>query len=87
MSTPTTTTIGVYADTRRRGTCNGAHCSAALTWAEVAKSGKRMCFTGDPVALRTEHDAGGRLIEHLDFADNHWATCPDAKGFKRKAAR
>lgn len=81
MAAPTRT-IAVYADTRGPGTCRG--CGARMTWAEVVASGKRMCFTGDPVALRTEHGADHRLIEHLDFAENHWATCPEAPSFRRR---
>jgi len=77
-------TIGVLADTKGQARCRGANCGAAITWAEVAASGKRMCFTGDPVALRTEHTADGRLVEHLPFDDNHWAACPDRARFGRK---
>lgn len=53
MSAPART-LAVYADTRGRGTCRG--CGAAITWAEVVASGKRMPFTGDPVPLRTENE-------------------------------
>lgn len=84
-------TIAVYADTRGRGTCRG--CGAAMTWAEVVASGKRMPFTGDPVALRSENEranesallgfTGGRVIEHLAFDENHWAICPARDQFKR----
>jgi hypothetical protein len=74
-------TIFVYSDTRGTAKCRG--CGASITWAQVVKSGKRMCFDGDPVALRTRHDDSRRLIEELDLDTNHWATCPDAKTFKR----
>lgn len=84
-------TIAVYADTRGRGTCRG--CGAAMTWAEVVASGKRMPFTGDPVPLRTENQCaaeinllgftGGRVIDHLAFDDNHWASCQARDQFKK----
>lgn len=75
-------TIEVFADTRGRATCRGPKCGRSITWAEVVKSGKKMCFTGDPVALTTRHDeATHRLIEALPFDDNHWASCPDRKRF------
>lgn len=75
-------TLAVYADTRGFGTCRG--CGARITWAEVVTSGRRMPFTGAPVALRTEHTDDRRLVEHLDFADNHWAACPQRDQFKRR---
>lgn len=77
-------TLAVYADSKGRASCRG--CGAAITWAELVSSGKRMCFTGDPVALRTEHGEDRRLIEHLAFEENHWATCPNAPQFKRRPA-
>jgi len=78
-------TIEVFADTRGRGVCRGPHCGAAITWAEVVQTGRRMPFDGDPVALETRHDpASGRLIEALDLTANHWATCPDWLSFKTR---
>jgi hypothetical protein len=81
-----TKTIAVYADTRGVAVCRGRTCRQSITWAEVVGSGKRMCFTGEPVPLRTEQDAAGRLIEVLAFDDNHWATCPDRETFRRPKA-
>jgi hypothetical protein len=79
---PEPKTIAVYADSRGSGTCRG--CEERITWAETLK-GKRMPFDGSPVALRTEHDAGThRLIEHLPFEANHWATCRARDQFKRR---
>ena len=77
--------IAVFADTKGRAPCRG--CGASITWAEVVKSGKRMCFTGAPVALRTEHTEDRRLVEYLPFEDNHWAMCPNAPQFKTKGPR
>jgi hypothetical protein len=80
-----TRTIGILADTRGPGRCRSPKCGARITWAELAVGGKRMCFTGDPVVLRTEQRASdGRLVEYVDFADNHWATCRDTERFGRK---
>jgi hypothetical protein len=62
--------------------CSGAHCTEKIQWAEIVKSGKRMCFTAPAVPLHTKHDEQtGRLIAVMAFEDNHWATCPDAKSF------
>lgn len=74
-------TIEVYADTKGRARCSGPTCGALLTWAEVVKSGKKMCFTGDPVPRSSRHSPDHRLIEALPFAENHWATCPDRRAF------
>lgn len=74
--------IEVFADTRGQAICRG--CGAPIEWAEIVKSGKKMCFDGQILALTTRHDpATQRLIERVDQATNHWATCPKAKDFKR----
>lgn len=73
-------TIEVYADTRGRARCKG--CDAPITWAQVVKSLKRMCFDGDPCALTTRHEPETRrLIEALPFDENHWASCPQREQF------
>ena len=78
-------TIEVWSDTKGKARCRDERCRALITWAEVVKSKKKMCFTGDPVALRTRHDPEThRLIEEIDAADNHWAACPGAKDFRRR---
>jgi hypothetical protein len=74
-------TIAVYGATRARAHCSG--CRAAITWAVVVKSGKRMCFDGDPPPLRIERDDAGRLVQVLELDRNHWATCPKADTFRR----
>jgi hypothetical protein len=78
-----TRTMEIYADTRGVATCGGQHCGKRILWAVLVKSGKKMCFS-DPelVALRTRRDRDGRLIEEVEFAENHWATCPDARKFE-----
>lgn len=73
-------TIDVWADTEGMAICKDAACGARIMWAEVCKSGKKMCFTGKPTPLTTHHDEG-RLVHTYEFADNHWASCPGSKTF------
>jgi hypothetical protein len=47
-----------------------------ITWYTVVGSLRKMPFDNEPVALRTAHDGAGRLLETLDQADSHFATCP-----------
>lgn len=76
-------TIEIYADTRGPGTCRG--CLAPIEWAETVKNKKRMCFTGQIVALATRLEPETRrLIEAVDFETNHWASCPQRELFRRK---
>ena len=74
------TFVRCLADTRGRGTCKA--CGAALTWMQTI-AGKRMCFDGDPVALKTEHSEDRRLVEVFSSDDVHWSRCPQAGQFKR----
>lgn len=77
--------VRIYADTRGVSLCSGPTCGRRILWAQVVATGKKMCFDDlDLVAIRTEQDNAGRLIEHVDLDRNHWATCPDAKRFERK---
>jgi len=73
--------IEVWADTRGYGKCRGPNCGAALTWYETT-TGKKMPFTGRPVALQITEDPSGRRIEVLDLEDSHWRSCPDWLAFK-----
>jgi hypothetical protein len=84
MAENTVQTIHVYADTKGPGKCRG--CGASITWAEIVKSGKRMCFNGSPVALYTHHTTDMRLVEAIDITENHWKSCPDADSFRRRNA-
>lgn len=72
----------IYADTRDMADCRG--CGAAIEFAELVKSGKRMPFNAPIVALRTSHDGGHRLIEEIDLDTNHFATCPKARTFRSR---
>lgn len=79
-------TIEIYADSRGQGTCRS--CGAALEWAEVVASGRRMPFDGPLVAVRTQGDllGGGRVIEVVDttVTPTHWERCPQAKDWRRR---
>jgi hypothetical protein len=81
-------TIEIFADTRGISPCTGRTCGRRILWAQVVKSGKRMCFDDlELPALSTRHDpASNRLIETVDLTVNHWATCPDARAFNRSQA-
>ena len=75
-------TIEIYSDSRGRAKCKG--CGASIEWGTIVKSGKKMCFDGEIVALSTRHDpATHRLIEAVDFETNHWTSCPDRAQFKK----
>ena len=78
-----TRTTWVYADTVGRARCRDMNCQERITWAELVTSGKKMCFDGELVALKTE-DRDGRQVWEVDLDTNHWATCVGAKGFKRR---
>lgn len=84
VTTTKTRTIVILADTVGRARCRDDRCGAFITWAENAKTGRRMCFDGELVALRTDTDACGRQLWEVDLATNHWATCPGAERFKRR---
>ena len=75
--------LKVFDDTKGRGECRSCH--APVTWFQLT-SGKRHPFDGDPVYVRTEHDQDRRLIGHIDASihTSHFATCPDAKEWRRR---
>lgn len=77
-------TIDVWDDTLSpEQPCRGSTCKQKIVWAQVVKSGKRMCFNAPAVPLRTKTDAqSGRVVAEMDFDDNHWASCPDRDGFR-----
>lgn len=80
-------TVEIYADTRGVSKCSSPRCGKRILWAQVVKTGRKMCFDDtDLPALRTRHDPGSRrLIEEVDLDANHWATCPDARKFNASA--
>lgn len=67
----------IYADTRGRGTCRD--CGAPLEWAAEVLTGRRTPFDFPLVALRTRHDEAGRVVEGVDPADRHLASCPTSR--------
>lgn len=82
-------TIDVWADSLEERACNGRTCGTMLTWGRVVKTGARMCFTGTIAALerqstRAQGMLGARDTLAVPFDLNHWATCPNAKDFKRQ---
>lgn len=74
--------IEVWADTKGYAMCNGPTCKTRLLWAELVKSGKKMCFNGT-AAVVGSRSQDGRLVEAFAFKENHWASCPDRRSFKR----
>jgi hypothetical protein len=74
----------IFADTRGPGKCRS--CEAAIEWAEIVRTGKRMPFNAPIVALRTRHE-GGRLVEEVDLATSHFATCPESKHWSKRGRR
>lgn len=81
MGTMNTKTTEIYADTRGHANCRG--CDAPIVFAEIVKGGKRMPFDHPLVALRTRHDAGGRLVEEVDLGTSHFGSCKNADRFRR----
>jgi len=74
--------LHIYADSKRRTRCRS--CGADITFARLTGSGKLHPFNGQIVATLTEV-LNGRLVEHVntDITSSHFATCPDAKDWKR----
>lgn len=62
------------------GACRG--CAATIRW-YTTEQGKAMPMNADADPLRVE----GEAILVFDAAGSHWATCPQAKSFKRKIDR
>lgn len=78
--------LRIYQDTKGLGTCRS--CGAPVEWAELT-SGKRMPFNPPIVAVRTQSgllEGDSRVVEHVDttITTSHFATCPDAKDWRRR---
>ena len=75
--------LEIFGDTRGKATCRS--CGAPIEWAEMRKSGKRMPFDGEIVAVRTSY-VDGRLIEIVDstVTTSHFATCQHATDWRRR---
>lgn len=77
--------IDIWADTK--GSANCRSCGARISWAEVVKSGRKMPFDGDIVAVRTaHHPETWRAIETVDTSvtKSHFATCKDSDQWRKK---
>ena len=75
-------TTFVFADDRRRATtCRS--CGRSIEFATNARTGKVMPFDAPIVALTTKHDDNRTLLEEVDLATSHFATCLDADRFRR----
>lgn len=78
--------LQIYADTKGKGRCRS--CGADVTWAELT-SGKRHPFNGEIVVVRSQGsmlEGDGRVVEDVDteITTSHFATCPDAKDWRRR---
>lgn len=76
--------LKIYRDSRGTGDhCRS--CGAAIEWAELVNSGKRMPFN-EPIVVFPGNGAivGGRVVEEVDSASSHFATCPEAKQWRRR---
>jgi hypothetical protein len=75
--------VKILQETRGDGVCRS--CGARIVWAEVAGSGKRMPFDAPLAAFRAVL-VGDHVIEEIDtdISKSHFATCPDAKDWRRK---
>lgn len=83
-----TRTTWVWGDSvGRQVKCKDPRCGQWITWAENVRTGKRMCFDGTLVALKTATMLDGRQQWEVDLDTNHFATCPGADRFRRHGAR
>lgn len=76
-------TIEVFNDTRQVGTCRS--CGAAIEWAVLRQSGRRMPFNAPIVPVRTYANRVDRLITVVDTTStpSHFATCPQAAEWRK----
>lgn len=57
-------------------------CHAPIIWAELCKSGRRMCLDKLEVLNQGIDDESGRAYQTISLHHTHWATCPQAKQWK-----
>lgn len=86
FESPTTVkTADIWADSKGHARCRSCH--APIVWAEFRKSGKRMPFDA-PLVVISAHSAetptGTRMVEVVDLAQSHFASCPNADQHRRK---
>jgi len=71
----------VYQDSRRPGRCRS--CGARIEWAIVAASHREIPLDAGGAVLCSQHSLiDGRIVDLVD--STHFATCPDAKAWRRK---
>lgn len=63
------------------GTCRSCH--QRIAWFHTYPGGKAMPFNGDPVPRKSEN-VDGALVLSLPASASHWASCPQAKAWKKK---
>jgi hypothetical protein len=79
-------TLRIYQDSRAFGTCRS--CGAPVEWADLT-TGKRHPFDRPIRVSRSQTSlVDGRVIDDVDTATSptHFATCPDAKHWRRERA-
>jgi len=81
--------IVIRADSREQGKCRS--CGAAIEWATIPKTGKRMPFNRPLVLLPVrgfgaEPDAAMRHFAEVDMSQttSHFATCPQAEHWRHR---
>ena len=62
-----------------KSTCKA--CSASILWVEMA-SGKKMPLDEKPISMVEVKEGIGKIVR---VYQPHWATCPGADKFRRKA--
>lgn len=70
---------------KTKGAAKCRSCGATITWFEMAKSGKRMPFDGDPVYVKTD-TKDGALVGFIDgtMFPSHFATCAQADEWRKR---
>jgi hypothetical protein len=74
--------IQIYADTKAEGRCQSCH--APIVWAQLT-NGARMPFNF-PLIPASGYRSGTRMVDVIDLtvSTSHFATCPDAKRWRRR---
>ena len=68
------------------GCCRSRRCEAQIEWVRTVKANRAMPINV-PAVLHIDTLPDGTQRIFVDDASVHWATCPDAKAFKRRAVR
>ena len=57
-------------------------CRRAIEWVTTVK-GRKMPVDHPLTALRVTERTDGTFVTHIDAAQSHFVTCPDADAFRR----